>query len=306
MVMAGDSYNESLKSTRAGEKGNVMEKDPLWTHLNKLNQIQSLGYHAAGVTHETNNALEAILNNLTVLSEYAESMEKVIETYQALLLKKTALSPKEISGLVEEISQKEGLEEILADIPDLISESIEGTRKIRDTVVGLKTFTQIHGEQKKEFNINEAVEAMLLTLKNDLNFTGHITKKLEEVPEVQCSPGEIAHALLNLLRNAAETLPEQGEITVETHADDLEVEIRISEKDNGTAVKKVGDPSQPPEPLPEKDNFDLRFHLSYGIVQKNHGTLQVKNDFEKGSIFTIRLPIAQPQESQFPRMSPRN
>jgi signal transduction histidine kinase len=296
MVMAGDSCNDGLKSSSAGEKGNVMEKDHLWTHLNKQNQIKSLGDHAAGVTHETNNALEAILNNLTVLSEYVGSMEKVIESYQALLLRKTDLSSEEISGLVEEISQKEGLEEILSDMPDLISESIEGTRKIRDTVVGLKNFTQIHGEQKKEFNINEAVEAMLLTLKNDLNFTGHITKNLQEVPGVQCSPGEIAHALLNLLRNAAETLPKQGEITVETHANDVEVEIRISEKDNGTAVKKLGDTSQPPEPLPEKENFDLRFHLSYGIVQKNHGTLHVKSDSEEGSIFTIRLPIAQPQE----------
>ncbi len=297
MVMAGDPLDGSLESTNAGEKGNVMEKDHLWTHLNKLNQIKSLSYHAAGVTHETNNALEAILNNLTVLSEYTESLEKVIKSYQALLLKKTSLNTEELQGLMEDISNKEGLDEILSDLPDLISESMEGTRKIRDTVVGLKTFTQIHGDRKREFNINDAVEAMLLTLKNDLKFTGHITKKLQEVPWVQCSPGEIAQALLNLLRNAAETVPSQGEITVETNATDVEVEIRISEQDNGTAVRKLKNPSAPPEPLPEKEDFDLRFHMSYGIVQKNNGTLQVKNDEEKGSIFTIRLPIAPPEEN---------
>ena len=154
-----------------------MENDHIWTHLAKVNQIKSLAWLAAGVTHETNNALEAILNNLTVLSEYTESMEKAIQSYQSLLLKKSDLSREEISELVKEITKKNGLEEILSDVPDLLSESMEGTKRIRDTVLGLKTFTQINGDEEREFNINEAVEAMLITLKNDLNFTSiHLTQ----------------------------------------------------------------------------------------------------------------------------------
>ncbi len=198
------------ESTSAGEKGKAMEKNQLWTHLEKVNQIKSLAYLAAGVTHETNNALEAILNNLTVLSEYMGSMEKTLQAYEALLQEKTSLPAEEIAKRMKELSKKENLDEILADIPQLLSESLEGTRRIQSTVLGLKTFTQINGDEEREFNINEAVEAMLLTLRNDLHFTGHINKKLHEVPWVHCSPSEIAQVLLNLLKNAAETIPEQG------------------------------------------------------------------------------------------------
>ncbi len=295
-TMGGDLSADKSKSTSAGEKGNLMEKEQLWAHLTKLNQIKSLAYLAAGVTHETNNALEAILNNLTVLSEYVGSMEKTIQAYQGLLRKKTDLSSADISALVDEISRKENLEEILSDVPQLLSESVEGTKRIRDTVLGLKTFTRINGDEEREFDVNDAIETMLVSLKNDLNFTGHINKQLHEVPWVHCSPSEITQVLLNLLRNAAETMPAQGEITVETDANDVEVQIRISEKDHGTAVKKLTDPDQILDSPPEKEDPDLRFHLSYGIVRKNHGTLQVQGDPEKGSIFTIRLPIAKPEE----------
>ncbi len=76
----------------------------------------------------------------------------------------------------------------------------------------------------------------------------------------------------------------------------MEVQIRISEKDNGTAVKKLTDPLHLPDKAPEEEDSDMRFHLSYGIVRKNKGMLQVQNDRDEGSIFTIRLPIARQKQ----------
>jgi signal transduction histidine kinase len=97
---------------------------------------------------------------------------------------------------------------------------------------------------------------------------------------------------MNLLRNAAQAIEQQGTITIATYADEAQVYVRIS--DTGKGI--------PPEDLPRiyDPGFTtqsggvgkgLGLSIVYNIIQKHHGDIKVETAAGKGTQVTISLPI---------------
>ena len=102
---------------------------------------------------------------------------------------------------------------------------------------------------------------------------------------------------MNLLRNAGQAIEQQGTITIMTSADEAQIYIKISDTGKGIPIEdrpKIFDPGFTTQGVGVGKGLGLS--IVYNIVQKHHGSIDVKSETGKGTEISITLPIEQPSE----------
>jgi len=301
----GETFN-NLMSILENKHKDLLEANTTLGEMNerlKANQNQlvqsekmaSIGQLAAGVAHEINNPVGFVKSNLGTLTGYVKTFKAIFEEYRGLsgaIHNDDKIVQTAILDNVEKISEKEDLPYILEDIDNLLTESIEGTERVRDIVQNLKSFARIDETQVKEADINEGIEATLKIVWNELKYKCTVHRNLQPLPLIRCCPGQLNQVFMNMLVNAAQAIPEKGDITIETEATDKDIIIRIS--DTGVGIKqenisKLFDPFFTTKAAGKGTGLGLS--ISIGIIQKHNGTIYVESEAGKGSTFTIHLPI---------------
>lgn len=113
-----------------------------------------------------------------------------------------------------------------------------------------------------------------------------------EVPLVMGNPDDLREVLLNLLLNSMDAMPEGGRVTLRTRRENEHVFIEAN--DNGCGIpesirKRIFDPFFTTKGV---QRAGLGLSVSYGIIRRHNGEIQVKSREGKGSTFTIRLPVS--------------
>ncbi len=286
-----------LKSNRTLEEMHrqLKEKQAILIQSEKM---AGLGQIAAGIAHEINNPVGFVNSNLGTLAEYVGTFKKLLTRYETL--NSTLQSGKdhrdkevqEILARIEEIIQSDDLSFILEDIDSLLEESSQGTQRVKEIVQNLKSFARVDEAESKEADINEGIEATLKVVWNELKYKTQVHKKLNPLPLIRCYPGQLNQVFMNLLVNAAQAIPQKGEITVETEATDTEIIIRISDTGEGIpkeVLSKLFDPFFTTKAAGKGTGLGLS--ISYGIIKKHKGRIDVESEVGKGTTFTIRLPL---------------
>lgn len=117
---------------------------------------------------------------------------------------------------------------------------------------------------------------------------------------IRIDPGQIKQVLLNLTRNAAESIGESGTVTLRARLD----EKRISDHHQDVVILEVSDTGKGIPPEAEKRLFDpffttkdfgtgLGLPIAARIVEKHHGALQYQTQPDHGTTFGIILPRTQ-------------
>jgi two-component system, NtrC family, sensor kinase len=99
---------------------------------------------------------------------------------------------------------------------------------------------------------------------------------------------------MNLLVKAAFAIPDQGEITIRTGQQGDEVFVAISDTGIGIPpenLNRIFEPFFTTKPAGKGTGLGLS--LTYSIVQKHHGRIEVASTVGQGSTFTVWLPIRQ-------------
>ena len=258
-------------------------------------KMAGLGQLAAGVAHEINNPVGFVTSNLGTLSGYVETFRKLFAEYQRLLDAARDGETDAIGGIVEvieKIQEEEDLDYILGDVGQLVSESMDGTQRVKEIVEGLRSFARLDEAEVKESDINESIESTLKVVWNELKYRCEVRKELGTLPLIRCHPGQLNQVFMNLFVNAAQAIPEKGEITVETQATETEIIVRVSDTGGGIPpreLSKLFDPFFTTKPVGQGTGLGLS--ISHGIVQKHNGSIEVESEVGKGTTFTIRLPI---------------
>ena len=104
---------------------------------------------------------------------------------------------------------------------------------------------------------------------------------------------------MNMLVNASHAIGEggRGKITIRTGVQDEMVWVEISDSGKGIApenLSRIFDPFFTTKPVGKGTGLGLS--LSYGIIQKHHGHIEVNSEVGKGTAFKVWLPVKQPQE----------
>ena len=283
------------------------EGEHLRRQLIQSEKMSAVGLLAAGVAHEINNPVGFVMSNLTTLTDYVAVFKKVLDLYGQLL---QAVAAGDVStqhctiARLKDVVEKEELEYVLQDVDHLLAESVEGADRVKDIVRSLKSFACVNETQLKEADINQGIEETLKVVWNELKYKCQVHKDLRPLPPIRCNIGQLNQVFMNLLINAAQAIPERGDITIATSDGDGCVEVRIS--DTGVGI--------PPENLSKIFNpffttkdigkgTGLGLSISDGIIRDHHGTIEVSSSVGKGTTFTVRLPVSptdDPPSSQPP------
>jgi two-component system NtrC family sensor kinase len=222
--------------------------------IGRAQKLASIGRLAAGVAHEINNPLTGVL------------------TFAHLLREKGHMQAEDVEDL------------------DLI---IRETSRAADIVRGLLDFSRDRPAHKEPFEVNEAIHRTIQLLRTQQLF--HRIDIREEyqdkLPKVEGDVNQLQQVLLNLSLNACGAMLDGGDLTIRTSADDGRVLIEVTDTGCGIAPEDLDQIFEPFfSTKPAGQGTGLGLSVSYGIVRRHGGTIQVESEPGKGSKFTIILP----------------
>jgi len=263
-------------------------------HLIQSEKMVSLGQLSAGIAHEIKNPLGFVMSNLGTLAEYVGVFKRLLKAYETLAgaaQAGDAATARETLKRVEEMRCEEDLPYIVEEVDHLLSESCEGTRRIMEIVQALKNFVTPDRSEMKMADINERVEEALKIVGNELKYKCRVHKRLGKLPPIRCYPNRLNQVFINLLVNAAQAIPEQGEIRIQTEATDTHVVIRVSDTGQGIPEEIQGRIFEPFFTTKEPgQGTGLGLAISYGIVQAHRGSIEVRSKEGEGTEFIIQIP----------------
>lgn len=248
-----NQMEDRLKDTLSSLELAVRNLHEKQAQLVEARKLASIGILAAGIAHEINNPLTSIL------------------TFSNLMLEQTP----------EGDPRRERLK--------MMARETERARIIVRQILSFAKETPLK-KAKKSVNcpINEMVETLAAqeTFKDievDLDLS-------ENLPETDIDSVRIEQVILNMLLNAVHAITPPGKVTVETRVAGDFVEIVISDTGCGIPeedLSRIFDPFY----TTKARGSGLGLAVSYGIIKKHGGDIEVRSAVGKGTTFIIRLPM---------------
>lgn len=267
-------------------------------------KMSALGQMVAGVAHEINNPVNFIHGNLAYVQEYAQNLLDFVQLHQ----KHYPEPDPEIQAEAEALD----MEFIQADLPKMLDSMRMGTERIRQIVLSLRNFSRSDEAGCKAVDIHEGIDSTLLILQHRLKSQPErpaiqVVREYDDLPSVECYPGQLNQAFMNILANAIDALEEvttqqlqeskkKPEITIRTSRVDANwVKIVIS--DNGMGMsehihQRIFDPFFTTKAVGKGTGMGMP--ISYQIITEKHGgTLDCFSMLGEGTEFTIQIPVQQ-------------
>jgi PAS domain S-box-containing protein len=235
----------------------VTEREKLHRQLADYEKLSALSQLALGAAHEINNPLLGISSYLEILRD---------ETPEA---------PK-----------KQEIEVVL-----------ENVYRISETIRGLLNFARPTPPQFTKININQLVEDTLSFLSHQPIFRNVRIEKIlpAGLPQVTADLNQIRQVLTNIFINAAQSMPEGGELKVATSKVKFQDRIQIQSSDTGIGIppenlKKIFDPFFTTK---KSQGTGLGLSISLSYIKNHEGDISVRSEAGKGTTFSILLPVRQ-------------
>ena len=257
-------------------------------------KMASIGQLAAGVAHEINNPVGYINSNLGTLQKYIKDVFTMLDAYEQAepLL---ATSPETLAN-IRGLRDKLDIAFLKEDLSALLSESQEGISRVKKIVQDLKDFSHVDEAEWQWVNIHNGLDSTLNIVWNEIKYKAEVIKEYGSLPDVECLASQLNQVFMNLLVNAAHAIEERGTITLRSGVEGEEVWVEIGDTGKGIPpenLNRIFDPFFTTKPVGKGTGLGLS--LSYSIVQKHHGRIEVSSEVGKGTAFCICLPIKQPE-----------
>jgi len=239
------------------------ERARLQAQLVQSEKMAGIGTLTSGIAHEFNNLLQIMSGNV----QLAQKTKKPEDMAEAL--------------------------EIVADISD------RTTRIIRDLLM----FSRQDTEGEEPCDVTEVIESVLSLTEQQLRKNNiELVRDYEETSELRVNKGELQQVFLNMVTNARDAMMASGgTLTIEVREKNGNVEVRF--RDTGKGIEER-DLSRVFEPFyttkgavggsPITPGTGLGLSVSYGIVKRHGGEIEVESRKEEGTVFTVRLPVYMP------------
>ena len=266
-------------------------------HLLQSDKMASIGQLAAGVAHEINNPIGYVYSNLGTLEKYVQDTFAMLAMYEQA---EGSISDPEVRDRLKAARDKLDIAFLKEDLRDLMIESRDGITRVKKIVQNLKDFS--HADAADEWNfadLHDGIESTLNIVNNEIKYKADIIKEYGELPDVVCLSSQLNQVFMNLLVNAAHAIEERGKIAIRTGRQADEVWVEIADTGKGISqehMKKIFDPFFTTKPIGKGTGLGLS--LSYGIIQKHHGRIEVQSEVGRGTTFRVWLPVRQPESAQ--------
>ncbi|MFZ5724679.1 MAG: sensor histidine kinase [Pseudomonadota bacterium] len=260
--------------------------DQMSNQLFQSEKMAAVGQLAAGVAHEINNPIGFVFSNLGTLAGYVRDLIKIVDEIE------TSNDMAQLRDMKSRIDYKF----IREDVESLILESEDGIDRIKRIISALKDFTRQDDDVFRLADIRRGIETTLKVVNSELKYKAEVVLDLAEIPQVYCVASQINQVIMNLLVNAAHAMDSFGQITVRTGA--LKDMVWFEIEDNGSGIppeiqSRIFEPFFTTKPAGKGTGLGLA--LSYNIVQKHGGRIDMNSTPGKGTRFRVSLPIQRPR-----------
>jgi len=299
---AADAQGHLLELTRKNEALESLNAQLTQAHgqLLQSEKMASIGLLAAGVAHEINNPIGYVKSNLHSLVKYVGDFKQLLAAYAAAE-GQCASAPAHFAK-VRQMKQDIEFDYEQEDIQQLLDESVGGLDRVTRIVQNLKDFSRLDCDDAWTLeDLHRGLDTTLNVVWNHLKYTCEVVKDYGTLPPVQCLLSQLNQIFLNLLVNAADAIETKGTITIRTGAQGDEVWVEIADTGKGMApetVKRIFDPFFTTKPVGKGTGLGLS--VSYSIVQKHNGRIEVHSVQGQGSRFRLWLPVRQPDRPEAP------
>jgi hemerythrin-like metal-binding protein/PAS domain S-box-containing protein len=260
-------------------------------HLLQSEKMASIGQLAAGVAHEINNPMSYINSNLTALKKYVDNLLALVAIYEKA---EVAANGSESLAQIKAFKKQIDLDFLKTDVLDLLEESHEGATRVKNIIQDLKDFSHPSNDDEWQWSdLHADIESTLNIVNNEVKYKAKIIKDFGDLPKVRCLPQQLNQVFMNLLINSAQAIEKNGIITLRTGTENDHVWIDISDTGKGISIEhqsKIFDPFFSTKPIGEGSGLGLS--VSYSIIKKHQGDIQLTSQPGQGSTFRIILPIA--------------
>jgi len=279
----------------AGIAEDITDLKAVQSQILQQEKMASLGQLAAGVAHEINNPIGFITSNMNTLKKYFDKILEFMDIQTKTLEEYTSRSAE--ADILKQIGERKRslkIDYITGDIGSLIVESLDGADRVAKIVQDLKNFSRADDAEYKIADINAGMERTINIVWNELKYKATLRKEFGDIPPTRCSMGQLSQVFMNMLVNAAHSIPTQGTITVKTwSANDT---IYVSITDTGTGIPadtldKIFDPFFTTKEVGRGTGLGLS--IAYEIIKKHKGEIRVDSEVDKGTTFTISIPIVE-------------
>jgi two-component system, NtrC family, sensor kinase len=229
-------------------------------------KMVSMGKLAASIAHEINNPLAGVLN-------YVRLMLRVLGRGETL-------TPENLTKFQRYLELVES-----------------ETSRCSTIISSLLAFSRKSKMETREVNINELIEKSVLLCRHKLDLQNiRVEVQLsQKMSPVYADFNQMQQCLINLILNAMDAMAEGGVLTVRSIVDEKGGTVKIEIRDTGCGIPKedlarIFDPFY----TTKKEGSGLGLGLStvFGIVDRHKGTISVDSEPDKGTAFTITLPVA--------------
>ena len=260
----------------------VTQQKKLQSQLMVSDRMASVGTLAAGMAHEINNPLAAVIANLDYI---AESMGRSAHDEA-----RKGSPPRRDAWLREELKGP-------------LEDAREAAQRVRFIVRDLKIFSRSPSDEPPAaVDVKSIMESSLRMAWNEIRHRAHLVKDYGHVPGVMANEARLGQVFLNLIVNAAQALPEgraeHNEIRVRTHLDGARVVIEVSDTGPGIPPEIIGrifDAFFTTKAVGVGTGLGLA--ICQRIVTDMGGELTVASIVGKGTTFRVSLPAAREEDS---------
>ena len=264
---AARDITEQKQAEACLEEARLLQ-EKLQRQLILADRMATVGTLAAGAAHEINNPLAFVAGNISLILEELKDL--------------TVASPS---------NQLREMTEMAVDVR-------AGAERIRKIVRGLNAFSRTGQERHEVIDVHQLLELSIDMALGEIRHHARLVKEYGTIPMVTADEARLGQVFINLLVNAAQSLPE---------GDNLASEIRIvtSTNPSGEAVIEFRDSGRGiPENLIDRifDPFfttrsvgagtGLGLSISHNIVSSLGGRILVVSQEGHGATFTVVLPAS--------------
>jgi signal transduction histidine kinase len=242
--------------------------------LVRSEKLASIGQLVAGIAHEINNPVNAIVNTVGPLEEAVIQLDN---------------------------SDAETRSEAARDVREMVKVVQRGAQRTKAIVGALHNYSRTDDESVVDFDIDRSIDDSLELLRHLLKGNIDVVKHYSNPGRVRGHAGQINQVFMNLLTNAAQALSgrDKAEIEISTRGDADMVEVKIH--DNGPGIPsevlpRIWDPFFTTKDVGEGTGLGLS--IVHELVERHGGSIECDTKLGDGTTFTVRLPrqIAVTQE----------
>jgi len=246
--------------------------------LHHAEKLAAVGQMVAGVAHEINNPLGALLPNLDSLDTGLREVAELIEDPHGAGARSRRLALNELRG----------------EITEILSDCVAASERIQGVVAQMRRFASRGNGGSSRRSVDEVVQSAISLVTPQIRTVGELRQSVGGTPPVLIDADALEGAIVNILLNAAQAIEstgEQGWIQVETGTHDRGVYVDITNSGPPIPPELHGRIFEPffTTKAPGK-GMGLGLSLCFDVVDAHDGHLEVHGEPDQPVGFRITLP----------------